>query len=51
MVGEQIKVNFVECVECCRFHSVFENWSYALHQNKLYLVEAGFVYGIEAKIF
>lgn len=24
---------------------------FALHQNKLNLVEAGFVYGIEAKIF
>ena len=43
MLGEQIKVNFVECVDTGFNHYVFENWSHTLHQNKLYLIEAGFV--------
>ena len=43
MLGEQIKVNFFECVDTGFIHYVFENWSYKLHQNTLYLVEAGFV--------
>ena len=28
MLGEQIKMNFVECVYAGVIHYVFENWSY-----------------------
>ena len=43
MLGEQIKGNFFECVDTGFIHYVFENWSHTLDQNKLYLIEAGFV--------